>query len=89
MPRVNLTWYAPIVRRVMHDVSTLKQKEIAEIEGVTRQAVSKKMKSNTYEEDLTNWVQILDKAGYEIREKDEENNYRVSLNARHCDARSF
>lgn len=74
MPRVNLTWYAPIVRRVMKDVCALKQREIAEIEGVTRQAVSKKMISNTYEEDLTNWVQILDKAGYEIREKTDEGN---------------
>lgn len=72
MPRVNLTWYAPIVWKVMHDVSNLKQKEIAEIEGVTRQAVSKKMKRKTYEEDLANWVQILDKAGYEIREKEYE-----------------
>ena len=72
MPRVNLTWYAPIVRRIMRDVSALKLREIAEIEGVTRQAVWKKMTGTTYDEQLTNWVQILDLAGYEIKEKEHE-----------------
>ena len=71
MPRVNLTWYAPKVRRIMRDVCALKQRDIAEIEGVTRQAVSYKMKSTTYDRELTNWIQILDLAGYEIREKEE------------------
>lgn len=70
MPRVNLTWYQPIVRRIYKDISNLKQREIADIEGVTRQAVSHKMVTNTYKKELTNWVQILDKAGYEIREKE-------------------
>ena len=74
MPAVNLTWYQPIVRRIMRDVSSLKQKEIAEIEGVTRQAVSKKMQSKTYQRSLEDWVQILDKAGYEIKEKQYEGN---------------
>ena len=72
MPKVNLTWYAPIVRRIMRDVSALKLREIAEIEGVTRQAVWKKMAGTTYDEQLTNWIQILDLAGYEIREKEHE-----------------
>lgn len=54
----------------MRDVNSLKQKDIAEIEGVTRQAVSKKIRSKTYEYGLTIWIQILDKAGYEIREKE-------------------
>lgn len=70
MPAVNLTWYQPKVRRIMRDVNSLKQKDIAEIEGVTRQAVSKKIRSKTYEYGLTIWIQILDKAGYEIREKE-------------------
>lgn len=70
MPRVNLTWYQPKVRRIMRDVNALKQKDIAEIEGITRQAVSKKIVSKSYECALTVWIQILDKAGYEIREKE-------------------
>lgn len=72
MPSVNLTWYQPKVRRIMRDVSALKQKEIAEIEGVTRQAVSKKMGNKVYAASLTIWIQILDLAGYEIREKEYE-----------------
>lgn len=74
MPAVNLNWYDSIVRRIMRDVSNLKQREIAEIEGVTRQAVSKKMQSKTYQRSLEDWVQILDKAGYEIKEKQYEGN---------------
>lgn len=70
MPAVNLTWYQPKVRRIMRDIDSLKQKDIAEIEGVTCQAVSKKKKSKAYECALTVWIQILDKAGYEIREKE-------------------
>lgn len=70
MPRVNLTWYQSKVRRIMRDVNALKQKDIAEIEGITRQAVSKKIVSKSYEGALTVWIQILDKAGYEIREKE-------------------
>lgn len=72
MPAVNIVWYASKVRRIMRDVKALKQREIAEIEGVTRQAVSKKFISNTYKDELTNWIQILDLAGYEIREKEVE-----------------
>lgn len=70
MPATNLTWYQPKVRKIMRDVNTLKQKDIAEIEGVTRQAVSKKINSKAYTTALTIWIQILDLAGYEIREKE-------------------
>ena len=72
MPSINLTWYAPKVRRIMRDVRALKQTQIAEIEGVTRQAISKKMQNTTYNKELTNWIQILDLAGYEIVEKEGE-----------------
>lgn len=54
----------------MRDVNALKQKELADIEGITRQAVSKKIINKSYEGALTVWIQILDKAGYEIREKE-------------------
>ena len=72
MQAVNLTWYQPIVRRIYKDIRALKQKEIAQIEGVTRQAVSKKFTTGTYKEEITNFIQILDLAGYEIREKEYE-----------------
>lgn len=70
MPRVNLTWYQPIARRIMRDVRNLKQTDIARIEGVTRQAVSHKLKVKNYDNSLEVWIQILDKAGYEIKEKE-------------------
>lgn len=71
MPAINLTWYSKQVKRIMRDVKALNQKEIAEIEGVTRQAVSKKMVNASYNESLVHWIQILDLAGYEIKEKEE------------------
>lgn len=71
MPRVNLVWYQPIVRRIMRDVKALKQKDIAEELNESQQTISYRM-NNVYEKELTEWVQILDKAGYEIREKEYE-----------------
>lgn len=71
MPRVNLTWYQPKVRRIMKDVKALKRKEIAEIRNISSQAVSKGINNGQYTDELTNWIQILDKAGYEVREKGE------------------
>ena len=72
MPRVNLTWYQPKVRRIMKDVNALKRKDIAEIRNITHQAVCKGIKNGQYKDELTSWIQILDKAGYEITEKGEE-----------------
>lgn len=70
MPNVNLTWYQPKVRRIMRDVKALKRKEIAEIKSITSQAVSLSINNGSYEHDLTDWIQILNLAGYEIREKE-------------------
>lgn len=71
MPRINLTWYAPKVRRIMRDIKALKRKEIAEIKNISHQAVSKSINNGKYEVELGDWIQILDLAGYEIREKTE------------------
>lgn len=71
MPRVNLTWYQPKLRRIMRDVKALKRNDIAEIQNITRQAVSKNIINGKYEDDLADWIQILNLAGYEIREKTE------------------
>lgn len=64
----NLTWYQPKVRRIMKDVRALKRRQIAEVKHITSQGVSKGL--DKYEKDLTEWIQILDMAGYEIREKE-------------------
>lgn len=71
MPPVNLTWYSAKVRRIYRDIKALKQKDIAQIESITQQAVSEGLRSGKYEKGLINWIQILDKAGYEIVEKGE------------------
>lgn len=70
MAAVSLTWYQPKVRRIYKDVKALKQKDIASIENVSQQAVSEGIKTGKYERALTKWIQILDIAGYEIREKE-------------------
>ena len=72
MPACNLTWYQPKVRRIMKDIKALKRSEIAEILSISHQAVSKNIKNGKYESDITWLIQILDKAGYEIKEKNEE-----------------
>ena len=72
MPACNLTRYQPKVRRIMKDIKALKRSEIAEILSISHQAVSKNIKNGKYESDITWLIQILDKAGYEIKEKNEE-----------------
>jgi len=71
MPRVNLVWYQPTVRRVMKDVKALKRREIAEIKGISHQAVSESILNGKMENDLTNWIQILYKSGWELKEREE------------------
>lgn len=70
MPRVNLTWYQPKVRRIMKDVRALKGKDIAEVINESQQVASYRV-LHCYEKQLIDWIQILDKAGYEITEKGE------------------
>lgn len=55
----------------MRDIKALKRKEIAEIKNISHQAVSKSINNGKYEVELGDWIQILDLAGYEIREKTE------------------
>lgn len=70
MAAANFTWYQSKVRRIYKDVKALKQKDIAEIENITQQAVSEGISTGKYLRALTKWIQILDIAGYEIREKE-------------------
>lgn len=71
MPKSTLTWYKTKSRRILRDVKALKQKEIAFAINESQQVVSYRIR-NTYEKELNDWIQILDLAGYEIREKEEE-----------------
>lgn len=68
----NLTWYQPKVRRIMKDIKALKRKDIADVLCVSHQAVSKNINNGKYESDVAWMIQILDLAGYEIREKNNE-----------------
>ncbi|MBQ0089300.1 MAG: hypothetical protein KBT27_08205 [Prevotellaceae bacterium] len=71
MAIVNLVWYQPKVRRILKDIKGLKQVDIARELGLTRSAINKAMSRNKYEKDLIEMIQILNLAGYEIREKEE------------------
>lgn len=70
MPITNLTWYQPKVRRIMKDVKALRRNKIAAMLNVSAQSVGQSIKSGAYDNQLTKWIQILDMAGYEIREKE-------------------
>lgn len=71
MPKSHLTWYKTRARRIFRDVKALKQKEIAILLNESSQVISYRIK-NVYEKELSDWIQILDLAGYEIKEKEEE-----------------
>lgn len=55
----------------MRDVKALKQKDIAIEINESQQVVSYRIK-NLYTEQLDDWIRILNLAGYEIVEKEEE-----------------
>lgn len=70
MPKSTLTWYKTKTKRIMRDVKALKQKDIAQEINESQQVISYRI-NNVYEKELTDWVRILDLAGYEIIEKGE------------------
>lgn len=69
MPRANITWYASKVNRIMRDIRALKQKDIADTICESQQTVSYRVR-NVYKTELEDFIQILDLAGYEIKEKE-------------------
>lgn len=70
MPRCSLTWYKSKSNRLLKDFKLLKQKDIATTINESQQTVSYRLK-NVYPVVLPDIIQILDMAGYEIREKGE------------------
>lgn len=70
MPKSTLTWYKWKSKRIMRDVRALKGKEIAKAINESQQIVSYRI-LHMYEDQLNDWLRILDLAGYEIREKEE------------------
>lgn len=71
MPKSTLTWYKTKARRIMRDVRALKQRDIAREINESQQTISYRI-NNIYERELTDWVRILNLAGYEIVEREEE-----------------
>lgn len=71
MPKSTLTWYKSRVKRIMRDVKALKQKDIAQEINESQQTVSYRI-NHIYEQELTDWILILNLAGYEIKEKEYE-----------------
>lgn len=70
MPKSTLTWYKTKTKRIMRDVRALKQKDIAHEINESQQVISYRI-NNVYERELTDWIRILNLAGYEIREREE------------------
>lgn len=71
MPASRLTWYKTKTNRIMRDIRTVKQKEIAQEINESIATVSYRLK-NVYPRFLEDMIRILDLAGYEIKEKEEE-----------------
>lgn len=71
MPKSTLTWYKTRAKRIMRDVRALKQKDISAEINESQQVVSYRLR-NTYENDLCDWIRILNLAGYEIKEREEQ-----------------
>jgi len=70
MPKSTLTWYKTRTRRIMRDIKALKQKDIAAELNASQQVISYRI-NNCYEKELTDWIRILNLAGYEIKEREE------------------
>lgn len=70
MPKSTLTWYKTKTKRIMRDVRALKQKDIANEINESQQTISYRI-NHVYEKELTDWIRILNLAGYEINEKEE------------------
>lgn len=70
MPKSTLTWYKSKSKRIMRDVKALKGKDIANVINESQQVASYRIR-HMYEDQLNDWIRILDLAGYEIKEKEE------------------
>lgn len=70
MPASTLTWYKRKAKRIMRDVNSLRRQTVADALNESHQLISYRMK-NVYPGQLEDWVQLLDMAGYEIKEKEE------------------
>lgn len=71
MPKSTLTWYKSKAKRIMRNVRALKQKDIGLELNESQQTISYRIK-NVYEKELSDWILILNMAGYEIVEKELE-----------------
>jgi len=71
MSKSTLTWYKSISRKLMRGLKSVKQVEIARELGETPQVICYRMK-NCYPNMFDDVVRLIDMAGYEIREKENE-----------------
>ena len=71
MPKSTLTWYKTKSNRILKDFKLLRQKDIAIAINESQQTISYRLR-NVYPEVLPDLIRILDLAGYEIKEKQYE-----------------
>lgn len=71
MDRSNPTWYQKQARKILRGLKAVKQTEIAQELNESKQVISYRMK-NVYQGFFEDAVRLLDLAGYEIVEKEED-----------------
>lgn len=70
MSKSKLTWYKSKARLLLKLVKCEKRQDIANLINESQQTISYRI-GHQYQEQLEDWLRILDFIGYEVREKDE------------------
>lgn len=70
MPKSTLTWYKTKSKRIVNELKLIKQKELASAINESQQTVSYRI-NHLYQEQLEDWLRLLDILGYEVKEKED------------------
>lgn len=70
MPKCSLTWHKSKANRIMRDIKSLKQQDIADEIGESQQTVSYRIRKQ-YPNIMPDLIKVLNLAGYEIVQKGE------------------
>ena len=72
MPKSTLTWYKSKAKRIVMILKGFKQQFLADELNTTQQNISYAFKSDEFQRNLETCLQLLNIAGYEVKEKGEE-----------------
>lgn len=71
MPKSNLTWYKTKRKRIMKDMALANQTALGHEINESQQTISYRIR-NVYPEVLDDLIRILDVIGWEVKEKEED-----------------